>query len=83
MEFYEPEIEGQMRKLYKSLREHDRRRYAAIEADKLGHGGTAYVARVLGCDPATIRVGRAELAADLPEEPSERVRQKGGPAKLS
>lgn len=83
MDFYEPKIEQQMRKLYRSLREQDRRRYAAIEADKLGHGGTAYIARVLGCDPATIRVGRAELEAGLPEEPTEQVRQKGGPAKLS
>lgn len=83
MDFYEPEIERQMRKLYRSLRKHDRRRYAAIEADKLGHGGTAYIARVLACDPATIRVGRAELAAGLPEAPTEQVRQKGGTAKLS
>lgn len=82
MDFYEPEIEGQMRKLYKSLREQDRRRYAAIEADKLGHGGTEYIARVLGCDPKTIRVGRAELAGDLPES-SAQVRQKGGTSKLS
>ena len=83
MEFYEPEIEQRMRKLYQSLREHDRRRYAAIEASKLGHGGTAYIARVLGCDPATIRVGREELAGELPAEPAEQARQKGGPAKLS
>jgi len=83
MDFYEPEIERQMRKLYKSLREHDRRRYAALEADKLGHGGTEYISRVLGCDPKTIRVGRAELAAGLPEEPTQQVRQKKGAAKLS
>ena len=83
MEFYEPEIERQMRKLYQSLREHDRRRYAAIEASKLGHGGTADIDRVLGCDPATIRVGRADLAGEMPGEPTEQARQKGGPAKLS
>jgi hypothetical protein len=83
MDFYEPEIEVRMKAVYRSLREHDRRRYAAVEADKLGHGGTEYIARLFGCDPGTIRVGRAELAAGLPEEPTERVRQKGGPAKLS
>jgi hypothetical protein len=82
MEFYGPEIERQIRKLYKSLRENDRRRYAAIEAYKLGHGGTACIARVLRCDPATIRVGRAELAGELPE-PTEQVRQKRGTAQLS
>jgi hypothetical protein len=82
MNSYEPEMERQMRKLYQSLRENDRRRYAAIEAEKLGHGGTEYIARVLACDPKTIRVGRAELAGDLPE-PTEQVRQKKGTAKLS
>ena len=54
-------IELMMRRLYGSLGEKDRRRYAAIEALKLGHGGIEYIARVLGCDPKTIRVGLAEL----------------------
>jgi hypothetical protein len=82
MEFYEPEIEQHMRALYKSLRENDRRRYAAVEADKLGFGGVDYISRLFECDPKTIRAGRAELAT-LPDAPSERVRKKGGPEKLS
>ena len=36
---YSGEIEQAMRILYASLSERDRRRYAAIEAAKLGHGG--------------------------------------------
>ena len=45
---YSPEIEHSMRMFYDSLSEKDRRRYAAIEARKLGHGGTEYVAALLG-----------------------------------
>ena len=53
-----------------SLSEKDRRRYAALEAAKLGHGGADYIATVLGCDPKTIRHGQHELA-DLPLETRE------------
>jgi hypothetical protein len=70
-----------MRALYLSLRENDRRRYAAVEADKLGHGGDDYIATLLGCDPKTIRHGRRDLstlASQLPAvSPDKRVRQKG------
>ena len=76
MDAYAPDIERKMKRLYDSLREHDRRRYAAIEAAKLGHGGLEYIARILGCDPKTIREGQAELdgAEDLD---TGRVRKKG------
>lgn len=36
---YSKEIESEMVKFYDSLSEKDKRRYAAIEAKKLGHGG--------------------------------------------
>ena len=39
---YSPEIEQAMRSSYDSLSEKDRRRYAAIEVAKLGHGGVEY-----------------------------------------
>lgn len=61
MDPYAPEVERMMRRLFDSLRENDRRRYAAIEATKLGHGGVEYIAGVLGCDPKTIRLGLGEL----------------------
>jgi len=61
MDGYSLEIERMMRRLYDSLGEKDRRRYAGIEAAKLGHGGIEYIARVLDCDPKTIGQGRAEL----------------------
>jgi Rhodopirellula transposase DDE domain len=72
------EIERDMKAFYDSLSEKDRRRYAALEAAKLGHGGTHYIATVLGCDPKTIRHGQHELAT-LPDPRSERLRQARGP----
>lgn len=76
MDAYAPRIERMMKRLFDSLKESDRRRYAAIEAAKLGHGGIEYVARVLECDPKTIRQGQAELEGgdDLD---TGRVRKKG------
>ena len=73
---YSPEIEHSMRMFYDSLSEKDRRRYAAIEAAKLGHGGIEYVAALLGCDPKTIRQGQQDLD-HLPDELDGRVRKKG------
>lgn len=77
MERYPARAERRMQALFRSLSEKDRRRYAAVEADKLGHGGTKYIAKLFGIDAKTIRRGRAEL--DLPQDPAEgRVRKNGG-----
>lgn len=76
MEAYSSTVERMMKRLYRSLRENDRRRYAAIEATKLGHGGIEYIARLLGCDSKTVRQGIAELEAEDELDP-ERVRKKG------
>ena len=73
---YSPEIEHSMRMFHDSLSEKDRRRYAAIEAAKLGQGGIEYVATLLGCDPKTIRQGQQDLD-HLPDELGQRVRKKG------
>ena len=80
MDTYAPRIERMMKRLYDSLAEDDRRRYAAIESTKLGHGGVEYISSVLQCDPKTIRRGLAELeeTADLD---TSRVRKKGVDAK--
>ena len=76
MNAYAPGIERMMKRLFDSLREHDRRRYAAIEATKLGYGGVEYIARVLGCDPKTIRQGQMELE-EGDDLDTARVRKKG------
>lgn len=72
---YEKSIELKMQRLYATLSEKDRRRYAGIEAAKLGHGGIDYVSRLFELDPKTVRRGLTEL--ELPEDlaPS-RVRKK-------
>jgi hypothetical protein len=78
---YSPEVEQHMRLFYESLSEKDRRRYAAVEVEKLGHGGVEYIAGVLGCDPKTIRRGERDVAA-LPDDEAEgRVRKKGAGAR--
>lgn len=61
MEGYPAEIEHQMQRYYQSLSEKDGRRYAAIEAVKLGYGGVSYIRRLLGCDYYTVTLGMAEL----------------------
>lgn len=76
---YSPEIEHSMRMFHDSLSEKDRRRYAAIEAAKLGHGGTEYIATVLNCDPKTIRLGLSELRGE-DELDAGRTRKRGADA---
>jgi hypothetical protein len=79
---YRSAIEAQMCLFYQSLSEKDRRRYAAIEAPKLGRGGLNYIARVLGCDRHTIAQGMQELLA--PETLQQtRIRRAGGGRKPS
>jgi hypothetical protein len=76
---YTADLERLMKRLFGSLKESDRRRYAAIEAAKLGHGGTEYIATLLGCDPKTIRQGIAELEGEA-ELDTGRSRKKGADA---
>jgi hypothetical protein len=76
MEDYAPEVERVMTRLFDSLGEKDRRRYAAVEATKLGHGGVEYIGRLFGCDPKTIRQGQAELEG-TDDLNTGRVRKKG------
>ncbi|MEM1311009.1 MAG: hypothetical protein AAGF98_16200 [Cyanobacteria bacterium P01_H01_bin.153] len=77
MERYSPELEQQMQRYYRSLSEKDRRRYAAIEALKLGHGGMSYITNLFGCHAKPVRRGIAELQ-DEPAMSDERIRQPGG-----
>ena len=79
MASYRPEIEQAMKKYYATLAEKDRRRYAAVEAMKLGTEGVKYIAQLLGCSEKTVRRGIEELenmAEEPPEEPGQR--QPGG-----
>jgi hypothetical protein len=73
---YTADVERAMVTFFGSLREKDRRRYAAVEAAKLGPGGLAYLSGLLGIDSKTIRRGEIDLK-DLPDVPPDRVRKKG------
>lgn len=73
---YSLAVEDAMRNFCDSLREKDRRRYAAVEATELGHGGVAYIARLLHLAPRTVRQGLQELQRP-PDLPPERCRKKG------
>jgi hypothetical protein len=74
---YEPQVEARMRAFCETLSEKDRRRFAALEAARLGHGGVEYVAEVLGCSTRTIERGAGELD-QLPNDPAAgRVRRPG------
>ena len=58
------------------LNERQRRLYAGLESLKLGHGGDAYIASLLGMDPHTVARGRQELiGGDLSRD---RIRAEGG-----
>jgi len=76
---YPEHVEVHMRNFYDSLSEKDRRRYAAVEAEKLGYGGATYIAELFGCDAKTIQRG-AEDVEQLPADAAvDRVRKKGRP----
>lgn len=79
MQPYRPEIERVMKKYYETLSEKDQRRYAAVEALKLGLGGQMYIARVLGCSEKTVHNGLVELE-QLPDQPGyePNIRKPGG-----
>jgi hypothetical protein len=77
LESYPGEIEVQMQNYYQSLSEKDRRRYAAIEAVKLGYGGQAYIRRLFGCHHETLKLGLSELK-DKARLEKERIREPGG-----
>jgi hypothetical protein len=76
---YSAAVERHMVRLYDSLSEKDRRRYAAVEAEKLGHGGLEYVAGLFACDPDTIRHGAVDVEQLPADAARDRVRKKGGP----
>jgi hypothetical protein len=73
---YTDEIAATMKKFFETLSEKDRRRYAAIEALKLGNGGQQYICEILGCDPNTVKKGAEELQGDIVADG--RIRNPGG-----
>jgi hypothetical protein len=58
------------------LDEKQRRLYAGLESLKLGHGGDAHIASLLGMDPHTVARGRQELMSG--DFDSDGIRREGG-----
>lgn len=76
-ERFDEATEKKMREFYQTLSEKDQRRYAAMEAWRLGHGAITYVAEILGCSTRTVSRGMNELDL-LPDDPAAgRVRRPG------
>ena len=65
---------------YKNLSEKDRRHYAALEAIKLGRGGTNYISRVLRLDKKILIKAKDELRSPtlLEQIPVGKQRRPGG-----
>ena len=72
-------LHEQMNLLLSRLGEAECRWYAAVEANRLGHGGAVLVSQITGLDEKTIRRGQEEVAGSLADAPiKRRQRQPGG-----
>lgn len=76
MAHYSNEVEAMMLNFYNSLDEAGRRRYAGLEAERIGHGGLAYVEALFGITHKTVVKGAEELAGIIELVPG-RVRKSG------
>ena len=76
------QLHHQMNLFLSRLDEQQRRWYVAMESNRMGTGGDTggdqLLSQITGMDVKTIRRGRQELAADLADRPSERIRLAGG-----
>src|SRR4051794_41382404 len=75
-------LHAQMNLLLSRLGEAERRWYAAVEANRLGHGGGGLVSQITGLDEKTIRGGQGEVGgafADGPIKRGQRGAGGGGP----
>lgn len=72
---YNRTIEQSMKKFYDTLSEKDKRRYAGVEAMKLGRGGVAYIIKILGCSRKTVIKGLRDSTNGLASD--EQVKKNG------
>ncbi len=70
-------IHQQINLVMSRLDEQQRRWYAAVEANRHGHGGIKLVSEITGLDEKTIARGQEELALDLKNRPRDRTRLPG------
>ncbi len=67
-----------MKAFYDRLSEKDRRSYAALEAQKLAHGGVKLVCELFSCSREILRKGLQELEDPGLMPGEERIRHSGG-----
>ena len=71
IEKYSSSVERQMQIFYSNLKEREQRHYAALEAQKLPHGGQKYIQDLFDIHPKTLKraideLNTPELFATLP-----------------
>src|SRR3954447_2697779 len=74
----ERRLHEQMNLLLSRLGEAERRWYAAVEANRLGHGGVVLVAKITGLDEKRTRRGQEEVAGSLADAPIKRRQRRPG-----
>jgi len=74
---YSDEVKITMKRFYGTLSEKDKRRYAAIEAIKLGYGGQKYICEILNCNTDTVKLGVEEFKNGIDDDEI-RMRKPGG-----
>ena len=74
---YSDEVKMTMKRFYGTLSEKDKRRYAAIEAIKLGYGGQKYICEILNCNTDTVKAGVEEFENGISDDEI-RMRKPGG-----
>ena len=67
----------QINLVFSQLNEKQRRLVAGLLSNTVGRGGVTLLSRVTGLDRKTVRRGRDDLANDLKDCPSDRVRREG------
>jgi len=70
-------IRQRYRKMAAVLNEQSRRRFVALEAQALGHGGVRLMARISGLSRSTIYHGLLDIRQKVSAPPG-RIRQRGG-----
>ncbi len=74
---HEQMIHHQINVVMSRMDEQQRRWYAAVEANRHGHGGVKLVRQITGLADKTIRQGQKELSLDLADRPEDRIRLSG------
>jgi len=75
MEKYNQEEEKKIKNFFESLHEKDKRRFAALQSELVGHGGKKYTSELLGISVKTLYRGSNEIGVEIQD--NERIRKKG------